>query len=1013
MGEIVKAYKESLRSFGFTPIVYDEKVDMAMTQIEDTVVFDDVDDYGVGDGNGDDGDSHNVFSTNNLRKGGKKNHTSTWSSKPEAKTKTKSAPNLRQVHEHFEVSSGIRGILKKAVDKTTNELNATANNVSGISNRRDRRVLSPRLQRLEPDMNVLIPGKESRDNRKRKRKVDAQELEKITQVRKLNFLLTNQKKVVQVDERALVRAAVTKQKRNSKGGSSIGSRSSSIGTNANADANDNDNDNDDKADDNKDQDIGFETSDSKENGDINELKGQDSRMDVQSNENNNGYGKMPNSFDKIDRLMGKRVEENEYDGGDNHEEEEEIYPQSTQHRIDRAMNAIETSEQVLADAPDSQVFFSVPEDTLSPSEPKPKPAKADEGPSITQELMDDAREKEAADRSGEWMEQEVEIEELMEMEMEKVANTNKDKYQTQSISNKTSTRQASQISASDKFFSALSEQGVSQRAVPPQQKQVKNHLIKGTLVKVQDRTWPGVNKPGGIARIMKAHTHFDAGVKYDVSYVLGGREKMVDSAFVREHEDSKGSFNSSADREKKVVDTDDKSATSAVSRRSCRVDERKKVEKWIAQIDEEEENKSAKAAITTKVRKSKSRRVSERIKSEDIVETKPAKSNKVVRRQTRKGSKKIKVVEDIETKEKITNSSAAIKKNAQSAEDNNPNEISNEKTGSATQEVSTSIRSMTFAEILESATLYYSKLAEKKHSKKKKKAACHTVFVTCSSLSKNEQSIVKEMIDRAYGNDVKLKLLKDFNPYKTSILITSLLEQSESCVKIAKARTMKAMRATLVGIPIVDVSWCKHIISTNKIIAPVCDQCITSLPTKLPHFMQNCTLDSGLNKKRDFDTATYGVPSLVASRPSLLFDNTTIFLCGKDWKTSTTKSKDVQLLVRDGGGVVLTSATQTIKGVEEASETSSSHRIVLLCDDSSQNAGNGISSPLAKVIRRFYDHKTDEKRVPPVIIVNSAWIFDSISCAALLEANRFRPCSPLASSLWELCCNNTEEVQQV
>ena len=824
MGEIVKAYKESLRSFGFTPIVYDEKVDMAMTQIEDTVVFDDVDDYGVGDGNGDDGDgdSHNVFPTNNLRKGGKKNHTSTWSSKPEANAKTKSAPNLRQVHEHFEVSSGIRGILKKAVEKTTNELNATANNVTGIPNRRDRKVLSPRLQRLEPDMNMQIPGKESRDNRKRKRKVDAQELEKITQVRKLNFLLTNQKKVVQVDERALVRAAVTKQKRNSKGGSSIGSRSSSIGTNANADANDNGND--DKADDNKDHDIGFETSDSKENGDINEKEGQDIRMDVLSNENNNGYEKMPNSFDKIDRLMGKRVKENEYDGGENHEEEEEIYPQSTQHRIDRAMNAIETSEQVLADAPDSQVFFSVPEDTLSPSEleTKPKPAKADEGPNITQELMDDAREKEAADRSGEWMEQEVEIEELMEMEMEKVANTNKDKYQTQSISNKTSTRQASQISASDKFFSALSEQGVSQRAVPPQQKQVKNHLIKGTLVKVQDRTWPGVNKPGGIARIMKAHTNFDAGVKYDVSYVLGGREKMVDSAFVREHEDSNGSFNSSADREKKVVDTDDKSAASAVSRRSCRVDERKKVEKWIAQIDEEEENKSTKAAITTKVRKSKSRRVSERIKSEDIVDTKPAKSNKVVRRQTRKGSKKIKVVEDIETKEKITNSSAAIKKNAQSAEDNNPNESSNEKTGSATQEVSISIRSMTFAEILESATLHYSKLAEKKHSKKKKKAACHTIFVTCSSLSKNEQSIVKEMIDGAYGNDgtlnihliknlvlfpiaiktllfkpnkfrtlVKLKLLKDFNPYKTSILITSLLEQSESCVKIAKLRTMK------------------------------------------------------------------------------------------------------------------------------------------------------------------------------------------------------------------------------
>eukprot|EP00553_Chaetoceros_curvisetus_P014302 CAMPEP_0204640460 /NCGR_PEP_ID=MMETSP0717-20131115/47385_1 /ASSEMBLY_ACC=CAM_ASM_000666 /TAXON_ID=230516 /ORGANISM="Chaetoceros curvisetus" /LENGTH=45 /DNA_ID= /DNA_START= /DNA_END= /DNA_ORIENTATION= len=39
----------------------------------------------------------------------------------------------------------------------------------------------------------------------------------------------------------------------------------------------------------------------------------------------------------------------------------------------------------------------------------------------------------------------------------------------------------------------------------------------GDVVRVQDRTWPGVNKPGGVARISKVHANSDAGYKYDVT----------------------------------------------------------------------------------------------------------------------------------------------------------------------------------------------------------------------------------------------------------------------------------------------------------------------------------------------------------------------------------------------------------------------------------------------------------------------------------------------------------------
>ena len=59
-------------------------------------------------------------------------------------------------------------------------------------------------------------------------------------------------------------------------------------------------------------------------------------------------------------------------------------------------------------------------------------------------------------------------------------------------------------------------------------------LSVGDIVNVQSRTWSGINKPGGVARITKRN---DDG-SYNVAYVLGGRESNVDAAFVSKSDDS-------------------------------------------------------------------------------------------------------------------------------------------------------------------------------------------------------------------------------------------------------------------------------------------------------------------------------------------------------------------------------------------------------------------------------------------------------------------------------------------
>jgi len=52
----------------------------------------------------------------------------------------------------------------------------------------------------------------------------------------------------------------------------------------------------------------------------------------------------------------------------------------------------------------------------------------------------------------------------------------------------------------------------------------------GTLVNVESRTWPGINKPGGVGHVTAAYEDC-----VDVEYVLGGKEKDVDLEFVTEH----------------------------------------------------------------------------------------------------------------------------------------------------------------------------------------------------------------------------------------------------------------------------------------------------------------------------------------------------------------------------------------------------------------------------------------------------------------------------------------------
>jgi hypothetical protein len=57
----------------------------------------------------------------------------------------------------------------------------------------------------------------------------------------------------------------------------------------------------------------------------------------------------------------------------------------------------------------------------------------------------------------------------------------------------------------------------------------------GTLVSVEARTWPGINKHGGIGKVTKLCYEEKTLISVDVKYVLGGTEKQVEMEYVTCH----------------------------------------------------------------------------------------------------------------------------------------------------------------------------------------------------------------------------------------------------------------------------------------------------------------------------------------------------------------------------------------------------------------------------------------------------------------------------------------------
>lgn len=283
-----------------------------------------------------------------------------------------------------------------------------------------------------------------------------------------------------------------------------------------------------------------------------------------------------------------------------------------------------------------------------------------------------------------------------------------------------------------------------------------------------------------------------------------------------------------------------------------------------------------------------------------------------------------------------------------------------------------------------------------------------------------------------------LKLLKDFNPQKANLCITTSRPSTPTDIEhnlelISNKRTVKTMRASLAGLPLLTPEWISSCLEMKCLTSPKDHMVIHTLPTKVDHLMQEVTkkpteakINAASQDGANIPSARFGVTTFAARhqrhinlngmtiKPPLLLNGISFFMCGQ-WQSNLGKRKDVQILLREAGASLLSSGAQTVKKMNDISanyddDDDAGTRIVLLCHDNITDHGSSITNAITKAARNLAvgttmteNNKGGKQRRPSLLVVNTNWLFDCISCATVLGADDYPPSFPCARLLWQLC----------
>ena len=529
-----------------------------------------------------------------------------------------------------------------------------------------------------------------------------------------------------------------------------------------------------------------------------------------------------------------------------------------------------------------------------------------------------------------------------------------------------------------------------------------NLLLVGTIVSVQSRTWAGINKPGGVARITKVHSE---GAKYNVRYVLGGQEKDVDAIYVQAHEDGQDEFASPAKSRRGATAASEEGGTDSGptrrvgrSRRAAASSKQAKENRTPSTSaympDNLTEDAALKKAMADSLQMENKTRSRTAHLSQDSEETDAAATSATSAKKNQKkgGTKRSRTSSKSDGARKPP--AKKHKKVAVAAPDSSTLDPIPENMDVAEAEMVV----MSASTKLHMADVRYKELLENKRS----------INVVTSSLSGADKDALDEVTLQLKKAGVTMNVGKEFKPHVTDLCITVRDETSDAPEShvVSKVRTLKAMRSALAGIPIVTPDWLRSCLDEKSFVVPADNNCIRTLPPKS---------DTSHLLPIPFDESTHSGPTAwlgVAKYAALLqrqsegggeqyehrpLVKTSVLLCGQFKKgTGVPPKADLLTLLGDAGANIVSSVAAMNKELRKADEDST---LVVLCDDAKSDKQSGITAPLSKAMTAVLENDDSKRRI---MVVTYMWLFDSVSCGELLDADNYKPKSPKAKTLWEL-----------
>ena len=446
-----------------------------------------------------------------------------------------------------------------------------------------------------------------------------------------------------------------------------------------------------------------------------------------------------------------------------------------------------------------------------------------------------------------------------------------------------------------------------------------NAFSVGTIVEVQSRTWPGVNKLGGVGRVTRVHT--SPSVRYDIAYVLGGREKLVDAVFVSSNDRDLG-------RQKDVgsIRLRDTGIPKAL------LEDLAKEGFDTVGAPTEEVFRGAKKKKTLFTRASRKRT------KEDPPEAAPLRTKKP------------------RTIRSVVNAGVNMLRSKKKREETKPMKEDER---------------MSDVALCRLADEHYNQQLE---SIFKKGTVLHVMATGLSPDQMDQLHHMKQNLKKP----VSIKTCDTFSKKVQMCIVSSELQGQDPANLVSRSRTMKALRSLLKGIPIVSTRWLHSCFEAKKVLKPDPFMFVRTLPAR-----------NGSNIT-DFGVAKQCALIQQNSRHKPLAA-VSLHLCGK---FSRDLESHLLLLAKESGVKAIVNRQSAAAKIRSLPEEGI---MVLLCNDDS---GFNVSTAIKREV---------EKAPKKIVVASVQWLFDTVCSTEFQDARTYPPESKDLRQLWSLTTERTGE----